>query len=74
MDSISGTIDYGCMDVFLTTTRDVVFVFTTLEVSIKAPETITDGRIDADHRKATVEATDEISYDWPNGSFWGSHR
>ena len=57
------------MDAYLTTICNVVFVFTTLEVSIEVPQTITNGWIDAGHREATVEATDEVSYDRPHGSF-----
>jgi len=57
-----------CIDAYLITIRDVVFVFTTLEVSTEVPQTITGRWIDACHRKATVEATDEVSYDRPHGS------
>jgi len=58
------------MNAYLTILRDVVFVFTTLEVSTILPNAIADGQVDVGYRKATVEAADEISYEWPHGSFW----
>lgn len=69
MENISGMIDnrgHGRLsDEFL---RDVVFVFTTLEVSTVVP--YTNGRIHISYCEAAVETTDEIGYEWPHGSFW----
>jgi len=58
------------MNAYLTILCDVVFVFTTLEVSTMLPKAIANGQVDVGYRKATAKAADEISYEWPHGSFW----
>ena len=62
------------MNAYLTNICDVVFVFTTLEVSRIVRWTMVDSQVDVSYRKADFETADENSYDRLDGSLWRSYR